>query len=196
MGIHTDRPGGGDDAMVVHRAKTADEARKVREALAAEGIPIDLPDQAIDAWFTAKTEELHVKVALKHWAKATKAIEKAIPREEPAPVIHQAEDRKAAADAVLQKVEEAPAVDKTKDPPSAVDKSAQRAFYVSCASLFAPPIGLVGAVWGAAVWAEMRARPEDFFRRKWHAQVATFLGLFTGIIGTLIVFFNMKGRVH
>ncbi len=193
MAIHTDRPGGGEDAMVVHRAKSADEARKVRGALEGAGIPVDLPDQAIDAWFAAKTEELHVKVALKHWAKATKAIEAVIPREvEPTPIA-EAEDRRAAADAVLQEAPEAP-VDKSKDPPSAVDKSAQRAFYVAVISIFAPPVGFIAAVWGASVWMEMAARPDDQFRRKKHAQIATFVGAFVGLIGTFVLVQELRGR--
>jgi hypothetical protein len=182
--------------MVVHRAKSADEARKVRVALEGAGIPVDLPDQAIDAWFSAKTEELHVKVALKDWAKATKAIEAAIPREaEPTPIA-EAEDRQAAADAALVKdVAPAPVVDKSKDPSSAVDKSAQRAFYVLCASLFGLfPIALIAGVWGASVWSEMSSRPDDFFRRKVHAQIATFGGFFVGIIGSIAAFFQLKHR--
>ena len=196
MAIHTDRPGGGDDAMVVHRAKSADEAKKVRVALEGAGIPVDLPDQAIDAWFSAKTEELQVKVALKHWAKATKAIESVLPREEPeeAP-IHEAEDRRAAADAKLTEVAAAAPVDKTKDPPSAVDKSAQRAFYVLCASLFGLfPIALIAAFWGASVWAEMSARPEEFFRRKVYAQIATFGGAIVGVVGTIAAILQIKHR--
>jgi hypothetical protein len=189
MAIHTDRPGGGDDAMVVHRARNADEARKVRVALEGAGVPVDLPDQAIDAWFSVKTEELHVKVPLKHWAKAVKAIESAIPRaEEPEEKIHDAEDRQEAAAALLQKVEEAPKPVSSQTPASAVDKSAQRAFYAACGSLLAPPIGFVAAVWGILVWVEMRSRPEDFFRRKTYAQIATFLGLATGIASVLVVF--------
>ncbi len=194
MAIHTDRPGGGDDGMVVHRARSADEARKVRVALEGAGIPVDLPDQAIDAWFSAKTEELHVKVAIKHWAKAVKAIEVVIPREEPEEKIHEAEDRQAAAAAVLQKVEEAPKADTGLTPASAVDKSAQRAFYVACASVFLPPIGLAASVWGIMVWMEMRSRPQDFFRRKLYAQIATFLGLMTGIVGTSIALLKVKGH--
>jgi hypothetical protein len=192
MAIHTDRPGGGDDGMVVHRAKNADEARRVRVALEGAGIPVDLPDQAIDAWFSAKTEELHIKVAIKHWSKAVKAIEAVIPREEPDEKIHEAEDRQAAAAAVLQKVEEAPKADTSLTPASAVDKSAQRAFYVACGSIFLPPAGLVAAAWGLMVWMEMRSRPDDFFRRKLYAQIATFLGLMTGITESAIVFLNMR----
>ncbi|MEZ0229770.1 MAG: hypothetical protein ACAI25_14175 [Planctomycetota bacterium] len=187
MAIHTDRPGGGEDVMVVHRAKSADEARKVRAALEGAGVPVELPDQAIDAWFAAKTEELHVKVALKHWAKATKAIESAIPREpEPTPIA-EAEDRRAAADAALKDVAHEAPVDKSKDPPSAVDKNAQRAFYIACISIFAPPAGLVAAFMGASVWSEMASRPEDQFRRKKHAQIATFVGAFVGVLGTVIL---------
>lgn len=187
MAIHTDRPGGGDDAMVVHRAKSADEARKVRAALEGVGVPVDLPDQAIDAWFAAKTEELQVKVAIKHWSKAVRAIENVIPREEPEePKIHEAENRQEAAAAKLQAAPEPAAADTDKVPASAIDKSALRAFYVSCASIFAPPVGLAGAVWGMSVWSEMSSRPDDFFRRKLYAQIATFLGLLTGIVGTLV----------
>lgn len=194
MAIHTNRPGGGEDAMVVHRARSADEARKVRVALEGAGIPVDLPDQAIDAWFSAKTEELHVKVALKHWAKATKAIEAAIPKEaEPTPIA-EAEDRRAAADAALKEVAPAEAVDKSKDPPSAVDKSAQKAFYLACASIFAPPLGIIAAVWGVSVWAEMAARKDDFFRRKMHAQIATFVGAFVGVFGTIAFVMQLKGQ--
>jgi hypothetical protein len=195
VAIHTNRPGGGEDKMVVHRAKSADEARKVRAALEGAGVPVDLPDQAIEAWFSAKTEELHVKVALKDWAKATKAIEAAIPREaEPTPIA-EADDRRAAADAALQKVEAAAPVDKSKDPPSAVDKSAQRAFYLACAAIFAPPIGIVALAWGASVWAEMNGRPDDFFRRKMHAQIATFVGGFVGIVGTIVLIASWKKGV-
>jgi hypothetical protein len=202
MAIHTDRPGGGDDTMVVHRAKSADEARKVRVALEGAGIPVELPDQAIDAWFAAKTEELHVKVALKYWAKAAKAIETVIPRDEPPAAIHEtanADERQKAAESVLQKVEEAPAVDRSIDPPSAVDKSAQRAFYLACASIFVPYLPVVGAIalyWGASVWMDMRARPNDFFRRKMYAQIATFVGGFTALANLVLLFVKFRSHHH
>jgi hypothetical protein len=182
--------------MVVHRARNADEARKVRVALEGAQIPVDLPDQAIDAWFAAKTEELHIKVALKHWKAATKAIDAAFPPEqEPEPKIHEAEDRRAAADAQLTAAPEAPQVDKSKEPASAVDKSATRAFYVLCASLFGLfPIAVIAAVWGASVWSEMASRPDDYFRRKTYAQIATFGGAIVGTIGTFIAFVQIQKR--
>ncbi|HZV02402.1 MAG TPA: hypothetical protein VFF73_37195 [Planctomycetota bacterium] len=195
MAIHTDRPGGGDDAMVVHRARNADEARRVRAALEGAGIPVDLPDQAIDAWFSVKTEELHVKVALKHWAKAVKAIESAIPREEaPSPIL-EADDRQAAAAATLQEAPVAPERNKDEIPASALDKDAQRAFYVACGSIFLQPIGLIAAFWGASVWLEMSKRPNDYFRRKTYAQIATFAGAFIGTVGTFLALVTLRHRL-
>src|SRR2546423_12814587 len=102
MPIYTERPGGGDDQFPVFRARSADEARTVRVALEKAGVPVELPDQAIDAWFAATPGSvLPVKVALKDSARAIKAISEAIPREEPSSPILEAHDRNKAAEEVL-----------------------------------------------------------------------------------------------
>lgn len=187
MAIQTERPGGGDDRIAIYRAKSADEARKARAALEAASIPVDLPDQAIDAIFsTNPTAELPIKVALKHSGKAIQAISVALPP--PAPMetdLGETDDKQAAAEKVLAAVEAPkPALPSDKTPPSAVDKEARRAAILAVASTLFPPLGFLAAMMAFSVLGEMSSRPDETFYGKQRAKIAVGLGLFIGVFGT------------
>jgi hypothetical protein len=187
LAIQTERPGGGDDRIPVFRARSADEARKARAALEAAAIPVDLPDQAIDAIYGANpTAELAVKVALKHSAKAIQAIAVAIPPPpEPASEIAAADDRSAAAAATLAPVEAPKEAAKTDQlPASAVDKEARRAAIMALMGTVFPPVGFVAAIIGVQVLGEMSSRPNDSFYEKPKAKLAIALGLMIGFFGS------------
>jgi hypothetical protein len=190
MGIHTNRPGGGEDGITIYRADSAENAKKARVALEGAGIPVDMPDQAIDVWFATKPGEIFpVKVAIKDSGKALKAISAAIPREEPATPISQAANPNKAAEEVLVKIE-APAAPSDPDvmPPGAVERWARRGMILSFMSITFPPLGLVAAVIGVRVLLEMNGRKgEDFRKGPVMAKVATAFGLLTGIMETLLI---------
>jgi hypothetical protein len=200
VAIQTERPGGGDDRIAIYRCHSADEARKARAALEAANVPVDLPDQAIDAIYsTNPSAELAVKVALKHSAKAIQVISTALPPPEPASAIAVAEDRLAAAEQTLAPVEapkEAPKSDKL--PPSAVDKEARRAAILALMSTMFPPMGLLAALMGFSVLREIASRPDESFQGKQRAKLALGLGLLIGILGTaggILLWMKRSGSV-
>src|SRR4051812_12725615 len=185
MGIHTNRPGGGEDGITIYRAFTAETAKKARVALEGVGIAVDMPDQAIDAWFATKPGEIFpVKVAIKDSGKALKAISAAIPRDEPVTPISEAANPNKAADEALAKIE-APAAPSNPDimPPPGVERWARRGMMLSFIAIMYPPAGLLGAGIGIRVLLEIHGRKgEDFRRGPLFAKVATVMGLLTGII--------------
>ncbi|MBI3722349.1 DUF4190 domain-containing protein [bacterium] len=196
MAIHTDRPGGGDDKVAIHRATSADEARRARAALEEAGVACDLPDQAIDAIFSVDPKaELPVKVALKDASKAIKAISAALPRKEEPTPIADAADPRAAASETLAPVDP-PSEGSWGDlmPATAVARQARKALLISMMSVLLPPAGFVGAIMGFLALREIRDRPKEEIPGAGRAKVAIALGLLVGIMGSA-GFFVFVGRL-
>lgn len=85
MAIKVDRPAGGaGDDVVVFVARSLDDARAARDALVAAGIPCDMPDEALEALFSAGAASVPVRVASRHVVEALDVIDERFPpRDEP-----------------------------------------------------------------------------------------------------------------
>lgn len=100
MALRVDRPAGGTgDDVVVFVARSPADARKARDGLVAAGVPLELPDAAIDGLFATGAASLPIKVAARHVVKGLEVVDELFPREElvlpPTPAKRDADDGEA-----------------------------------------------------------------------------------------------------
>jgi hypothetical protein len=83
MALRVDRPSGGSgDDVVVSVARSPADARKVRDALVAGGVGLELPDAAIDGLFATGAASLPIKVPSRDVVKGLEVVDALFPREE------------------------------------------------------------------------------------------------------------------
>lgn len=80
MGIKQDRPiDPNEEGVVVYVAKSKEEIDKARAALGEAGVPVNLPEAAIEALFAAGRSSLPIRVAAQDFRKAQDVIDELFP---------------------------------------------------------------------------------------------------------------------
>ena len=80
MAIKVDRPMDSfGEGIVVYVAKSKAEVDQVRDGFAAAGVPVELPEAAVEAMFAAGRESLSIRVAPEHFRAATDVIDELFP---------------------------------------------------------------------------------------------------------------------
>jgi hypothetical protein len=80
MGVKQDRPiDPNEEGVVVYVAKSKEEIDKARAALDEAGVPVNLPEAAIEALFAAGRSSLPIRVAAQDFRKAQDVIDELFP---------------------------------------------------------------------------------------------------------------------
>lgn len=200
MAIKVDRPGGGagDDA-VVFVARSLDEARRVRAALDEAGVPVDLPDPALELMFQAEGARVPVRVASRYVGKALITVGRLFPpddddddddRDEPPPPVAAAPSPSPPSAPPLEEAAAGPGADeldagagervaahRRRAQEDRVAASALKVLFISAASLLLPGIGLPFALFALFAAGRGLGSLPAGTRGRGRLQVALAIGL-------------------
>jgi hypothetical protein len=209
MPLRVDRPAdGAGDELVVFVARSLDEARAAREALAGAGVACAMPDAALEALFAQGAASVPVRVAPRDLGRAIDAIEARFPSapvgsplEEPAEAngLVGAGDDEARPDPRLDGVSQDAALDEVALDAAArrgqgakLQRAASKVAAIAFASLLAPGVGALFGGFAAvgAAWCLRRSgrHPEVAAAVRRRAGVALAVGLASVVVNLLLAF--------
>jgi len=201
MAIKVDRPGDhAGDGVVVYVAKSKAEVDQARDGFAEAGIPVDLPEAAIEAMFAAGRKNLPIRVTAADFRRAQDVIDALFP-----PPVMELPPLPGEAQAASGAEPQGPSGASARTGPhldtyvpapvhsagasvKSLDKSGYKVIGICVMSFLVPVLGLLAAIFGlvSAVWILRHPRAQEAALKR--AKVAIGFGVTSALwhVGILI----------